>query len=113
MAYPDIATNEDLAKELAGHAQTAATLEDLIRYVEAVIYAVYSAGLLDNLPPDEDDRDKHNCACVLLSSLERRLHAYRERDDEREGTDLSIALEVLSKNIANGRFANRRVLEAL
>lgn len=107
MAYPDIATKDDLAKELAESARTAAELEELVRYVEAILVAVNDTDLLDKAPADERASEKHNAACTLLSDLQRRLAAH----EEREGTDLSITLDVLAMDVREGRFSHRRVNE--
>ena len=107
MAYPDIATKEDLAKELKKHESSAEDMEELIRYVDAVLIAVNDTDLLDKCPAHDDARDKHNAACVLLSDLQRRLLEH----EDRPGTDLSISLNVLARDVEKGRFAHKRVLK--
>jgi hypothetical protein len=111
MAYPDIATKEDLAKELEVYAEVAVELEGLMRYTDSVLTAVHGGGLFDQLPPDEEARERHNAGTVLLSELQRRFREWQRTEDERPGTDLSIALMVMAKDAAEGRFSRRRVLE--
>ena len=107
MAYPDIATKEDLANELFDDAAAAGALEELIRSVDAVLTAVCDTDLLDKAPGDEESYNKHSAACVLLADLQRKLRAH----EDRPGTDLSISLHVLANEVFKGRFAHRRVLE--
>lgn len=109
MAYPDIATKEDLAHELKQLEAEALSMEDLLRHVDAVLVAVNETDLLDRAPADEASYEKHSAAVVLLSDLQRKLRAH----EQRPSTDLSISLSVLAIEVGKGRFAHKRVLEAI
>ena len=109
MAYPDIATKEDLANELFARSKDVEQLEDLFRHADAVLTAVRSTDLLDIRPETEEQGEKLRAAVMLLADLQRKLRAY----EDREGTDVSISLHVLASDIAKGRFAHRRQLEEL
>ena len=108
MAYPDIATKEDLANELLQTAFNVRKAEELISYVESITTAILDGGLLDALPADDSNRARHNAAVHLLSDINCRIAEL----ENLPGTDPSISLEVLAKDIASGRFAHKRVLEA-
>lgn len=109
MAYPDIATKEDLAKELTDCAREAEALEELLRYMDAVLVAVNNTDLLDRNPDDNLAAEKLSAGITLLSDLQRKLSDH----EARPGTDLSISLRVLSTDVNKGRFAHKRELEPL
>ena len=109
MAYPDIATKEDLANEIARLSKEVAAAEEILTHADSITTAILDGGLLDRLPEGDENRAKHNAAVHLLSDLSARFAAY----DSRPGTDPSISLHCLAQDVAKGRFAYKRDLESL
>lgn len=90
-----MASTKDLAKELRELSHRAESIESVMRHTESTLVAIEHGGLLDALPADETDAEKHSAATVLLSRL---LDELRRLTDL-PGTDVSIALRATAQEL--------------
>lgn len=64
-----------IADRIAELSRQATALERMLRQVRGVLYAIFDGGMLDALPADADDSQRHNMATLLLDLLRDRLDA--------------------------------------
>ncbi len=82
-------------------ADYARQLEGILMHTENVLNAISHGGLLDAAPADAADYDSHRAASGLLDLLQTEVSRVRNLP----GTDLSISLDVMAMEIAEGKMA--------
>lgn len=88
----DKAMGQNPVTDLRDAAIHATRLESVLDDVRSIIEAIDHGRLLDHLPADIEEVQRHNTATSLLSIARRRL----EEADEIPGTDLSIKLHSMT-----------------
>jgi hypothetical protein len=91
----------DRAAEIRSYADYARQLEGVLMHTENVLNAISHGGLLHAAPSDSADYDSHCAATGLLDLLSIEVSRVRNLP----GTDLSVSLDVMAKEIAEGKMA--------
>ena len=92
---------------LKAYAIQGGAMEQFVRHARGVLDAINEAGFLDALPALEEDQRRHNAGNILLDLLEEQLRGLERTIEGTPGTDLSIHLDVMARELEPAQARGR------